>query len=420
MQQILKILEIIPSHELARTWPSEMTIMMRMTSKCIRKAIDKAKLPTTVSLIWPIYRNNIIKINTIFKFIHITILKLKCFDFESDFNFVCDCYEENDKVEVVKIVEEVDIDDELEYELEYEEDKLLILSDMFSLNEGLTELNLEESELKNNSLKFFKEAFPKLQHLSKLNLKINNFSWSFEFLEVLFMLPKLVNLNLDINENFNEKGNIYSRNIYLELFEQSLHLEELSLNHCNIACGSYYILKLIQICPRLVRLNMDHNELNDKWMERLNQALRYCPNLAYLNLNGNYINDVGDLLNIHKLFSLELSYNKIGDKGLSKITNVVCSNLTNLNLSSNMIGKEGATNIANALHNAKFPNLTNLCLEWNKIEDVGASNIINAQWSSLTRLNLSYNEIVERNKLKVLQLQCPSLKELILSLRKRI
>ena len=78
----------------------------------------------------------------------------------------------------------------------------------------------------------------------------------------------------------------------------------------------------------------------------------------------------------------------------------------------------GATNIANALHNAKFPNLTNLCLEWNKIEDVGASNIINAQWSSLTRLNLSYNEIVERNKLKVLQLQCPSLKELILSLRR--
>ena len=100
------------------------------------------------------------------------------------------------------------------------------------------------------------------------------------------------------------------------------------------------------------------------------------------------------------------------------ITNAQCSNLTNLVLSGNMIGEEGATNIANALRNAQFPNLTNLCLEWNKIRDIGASNIINAQWSSLTCIDLSYNEIVERNKLKVLQLQCPSLKKLILTLKK--
>jgi Leucine-rich repeat (LRR) protein len=83
-----------------------------------------------------------------------------------------------------------------------------------------------------------------------------------------------------------------------------------------------------------------------------------------------------------------------------------------------MIGEEGATNIANALRNAQFPNLTNLCLKWNNIKDAGASKIINAQWSSLTCLDLSYNEIIERKKLKVLQSQCPSLKELILSLKR--
>ena len=42
------ILETVPSHELARTWPSSWTIMMRMTSKSMREAIDKAKLPTSV------------------------------------------------------------------------------------------------------------------------------------------------------------------------------------------------------------------------------------------------------------------------------------------------------------------------------------------------------------------------------------
>ena len=280
------ILETVPSHELARTWPSSWTIMMRMTSKSIREAIDKARLPATVSLIWPKYRKNIIKINIIFELLNITSLKLNYFDFESDFGFDCedDIYEdysnkdysnkENKFVDVVrkvvKIVEEVVNEESIEYEeLEYEEDKLLILSDMFSLNKGLTELNLEESELKNNSLKFFR----KLENLSKLNLKGNNFSWSLEFLEILIMLPKLVSLNLDFNENFNKKGCVFSGDIYL--------LEELSLNHCNIACGSYDILKFIEICPRLVSLNLDNNGLNEEWIKRLEQALRHCPNLSH-------------------------------------------------------------------------------------------------------------------------------------------
>jgi hypothetical protein len=298
------ILEIVPNTELARTWPSSSTIMMRMTSKSMREAIDKAKLPTSVSLIWPKYRNNIIKINSIFKFINITNLKLTCFDFESDFDFDCDesieyKYEHE---KVVKIVEKVEVDNEesIEYEeIEYEEDKLLILSDMFFLNEGLTVLNLEHSELKNNSLKFF----TKLQNLSKLNLKGNNFSWSLEFIELLMMLPKLVCLNLDLNENFNKKGCVISQLSH----GQFLHLEELSLNHCNIACGSYDILKFIEICPKLVRLNLNNNGLNEEWMKRLEQALRYCPDLAYLDLKCNYINDVGNLLNSHKLVNLKLS-----------------------------------------------------------------------------------------------------------------
>lgn len=94
---------------------------------------------------------------------------------------------------------------------------------MFSLNEGLTELNLEESELKNNSLKFL----TKLQYLTKLNLKGNNFSWSLEFIKILMMLPKLVSLNLDFNENlkiaYGTFGThaMFSGNIYL----QFLHLE---------------------------------------------------------------------------------------------------------------------------------------------------------------------------------------------------
>jgi hypothetical protein len=308
MQSILTILEIVPNIELARTWPASWTIMMRMTSKSMRDAIDKAKLPATVSLIWPKYRKNILKINRIFELINIINLNIKCFDFESDFNFECDesieyDEERHEHKQIVKIVEEVEIDNEesIEYDesIEYEEDKLLILFDMFSLNEGITVLSLEYCDLKNNSLKFL----TKLQNLSKLDLKGNNFSLSSEFIEVVMMLPKLVSLNLDLNENFNKKGCVISQLSH----DQFLHLEELSLNHCNIACGSYDILKLIQICPKLVRLNLDNNGLNEEWMKRLEQALRYCPDLAYLDLKCNYINDVGNLLNSHKLVNLKLS-----------------------------------------------------------------------------------------------------------------
>ena len=74
-KRMQSILEIVPSHELARTWPSRKTILMRMTSKRIREAIDKAKLPIIATLIWPKYRNNITEINNIFISLNITNLK---------------------------------------------------------------------------------------------------------------------------------------------------------------------------------------------------------------------------------------------------------------------------------------------------------------------------------------------------------
>ena len=266
----------IPSHELARTWPAEMTIMMRMTSKSIREVIDKAKLPATVSIIWPKYRNNILKINILFKLLNITTLKLKCFDFDSD---------KDVEIEVPEVL--IIVDHKLKYEY-----KLLILSDMIYNNERLTLLDLRHSELENYSFNFFKEAFPKLQNLSNLILDGNDFLWSLEFIELLMLLPKLICLNLNSNPNINKKGNVYSGNIQL-LHGKILHLEELSLNACNIACGTYDFFKFIEICPKLKRLNLAENAFNEEWIKILSQTLKQCPNLAYLDIRDNYINTEG-------------------------------------------------------------------------------------------------------------------------------
>jgi hypothetical protein len=414
--------------------------MLRMTSKSIREEVDKARLPTTVSLIWPIYKTDIIKINSIIRRLNITSLAIKYFDLETDEYFDNDRYitkyppsVDDDDLETNEYFDEdryktkcpddndneENEDDEVEVRLQeilkYEEDKLLKLSEMFSLNEGLTVLDLRRSELENNSFKFFKEAFPKLQNLSDLNLDGNHFSWSLDFIELLMLLPKLVRLNLNCNPFINEiKGDI--------LPGQTLHLKELSLRSCDIACGSYNILKFIEICPKLVRLNLDDNGLNDEWIKRLSKALRHCPNLAYLDLNCNCINAegtiyIGELLNSHKLVSLELAYNNFEDEGVTNIANalLLCPNLTNLNLCDNKFGDEGATNIANALCNAQCPNLTNLNLSSNKIRDKGATNIANVlcilQCPTLTCVNLVYNMIRDEGimRLKEIQSQCYNL-----------
>ena len=484
MQKILEIFRTVPNYELAKTWSSDMTIMLRMTSKIIRDAVDNARLPATVSLIWPIYKTDIIKINSIIRRLNITSLAIKYFDLETDEYFDEDRYitkcphdndedddEDDDEVDDILTAEaaiiyqhqredahikappgaddKVDDEDVDEVEvrlqeiLKYEEDKLLKLSEMFSLNKGLTVLDLRQSELENNSFKFFKEAFPKLQNLSDLILDGNHFSWSLDFIELLMLLPKLIRLNLNSNPFINEiKGDI--------LPGQTLHLKELSLRSCDIACGSYNILKFIEICPKLVCLDLGDNGLDDEWMKRLPQALLQCPNLAYVDLSDNYINAEGTtyitkLFKSHNFVSLELAYNNFGDEGVTNIANALCNtqcpNLTNLNLCDNKFGDEGATNIANALCNAQCPNLTNLNLSSNKIRDKGATNIVNVlllcpnltcldfrsnmigdegatniakvlpQCSTLTCLNLSSNMIRDKGAINIANVlsQCPTL-----------
>jgi hypothetical protein len=426
MQKILEIFRTVPNNELARTWHSDMTIILRMTSKIIRDAVDNAQLPATVSLIWPIYTTDIIKINSIIRRLNITSLAIKYFDLETDeyfYDILATSVYRQHQLEDRYITKypHVDAGDEVRLQ----EDKLLKLSEMFSLNKGLTVLDLRHSELENNSLKFFKEAFSKLQNLSLkyLNLDGNHFSWSLDFIELLMLFPKLVRLNLNSNPFINEKGCAHSGDI---LPGQILHLEELSLCSCSIACGSYNILKFIEICPKLVHLNLGDNGLDDNWVKRLVQALKQCPNLAYLDISANYINAEGttyitELFKSHNFVSLELAFNNFGDEGVKNITNALsyCPNLTNLNLCDNKFGDEGATNIANALCNvqcnAQCNALTCLNLSSNMIGDEGAINIANVlcnmQCLTLNSLNLSYNMIKDKGimRLKEIQSQCYNL-----------
>jgi len=46
---LFTILEILPREDWHRTWPADITIMLRLTSKRVNDAIDKIKPPTIIS-----------------------------------------------------------------------------------------------------------------------------------------------------------------------------------------------------------------------------------------------------------------------------------------------------------------------------------------------------------------------------------
>ena len=404
------ILKIVPNDELGRTWPAKMTIMMRMTSKSIREAVDEGRLPVAVSLNWQIYINNITEINCIFQLLNITSLKLNYF-YDEDNSDEDEDEDDDNEDDDDEDDDNEDDDDEDDVNEDKNDNELLILSKMLSLNERIIKLDLRRSRLENNSIKFLKEAFQKLENLSDLDLDCNNFSFSLEFMELLIMLPKLVRLDLSSNPLFNEQNN---ENI---LSGQILHLEELTLRFCDIPRESYKIFKLIEICPKLVRLDLSNNglyggnsnEVVNEWIKKLPQVLSQCLNLAYLDLSYNNIDAEGamhisTLLQNHNFVCLKLSHNIFKDEGVANIANALsyCPNLAYLDLSSNKIEDKGTSDIVDALLLCHNSTLTELDLSSNKIGNKGASCIARLLTQcSMTCLNLSCNQIKNGGAAKI-------------------
>ena len=277
---LIKHLLISLPGDLKMCWPVEMTIMLRMTSKSIKEAIDKVKLPTSVSLIWQQYKNNIIKINSSIRCLNIT-----CFTIKTKKDRYKDEYEQ-EPFDYFPEDSYSDDDDKIyEYEEDNDEDELLKLLEIIFQNKDLTVLNLIQCGLNNNSLQNLKESFKKLHNLSDLNLSSNNFILSLDFIEILMLLPKLVNLNLNSNRHIfrnlqpkqtlqlNIVDNIYTWNLQPE---QTLQLKKLSLSSClsNYTKDINNILELIKISPQLDSFDFsDNGDWDEYWDDGFNEKL---------------------------------------------------------------------------------------------------------------------------------------------------
>jgi len=300
---------VIPTCKLGNYWPSHMTIMMRMTSKMIKDIVDNFRPPTKVNLIWSAYITDIEKINSTIRCLNIIDLTITSF-----INY--DIVRSMQKDDILKALAACQYQ---RHNANNIKDKLLKLSEMISLNKKLTKLNLSSCGLHNNSLKYLKESFNFLNDLSVLNLYGNDFILTLDFIKILLSLPKLVSLDLSDNHFICIKIDKDKWNQNPEQWdlkpEETLQLENLSLNFSDIDQRSDNIFELIRKSPKLRSLDIGDNYLDDKSINQFIESLGQCPNLTDLNISNNRIED--DLMKTllqyleqhHNLSNLDISGN---------------------------------------------------------------------------------------------------------------
>jgi Ran GTPase-activating protein (RanGAP) involved in mRNA processing and transport len=304
---------VIPTCKLGNYWPSHMTIMMRMTSKMIKDIVDNVRPPTKVNLIWSAYTTDIEKINSTIRCLNIIDLTITSF-----INYDKKTVQKDDILKALAACQyqRENANNENAYNIK---DKLLKLSEMISLNKKLTKLNLSSCGLHNNSLKYLKESFNFLNDLSVLNLYGNDFILTLDFIKILLSLPKLVSLDLSDNHSICIKIDKDKWNQNPEQWdlkpEETLQLENLSLNFSDIDQRSDNIFELIKKSPKLRSLDLGDNYLDHNSMNQFIESLGQCPNLTDLNISNNRIED--DLMKTllqyleqhHNLSNLDISGN---------------------------------------------------------------------------------------------------------------
>ena len=136
----------------------------------------------------------------------------------------------------------------------------------------------------------------------------------------------------------------------------------------------------IQYYHNLVRFIFTNNTITSSVFKGWNYIIKYIFqegfNLQYVNLSNNSINDAAinmllAALEYKRIRYLDISGNKISNKGMESVNNFLekCISLNEFNISKNNFSKTGLEVIANSIN--KHPNLFNLNLSENNLAESG-------------------------------------------------
>ena len=343
-----EVIQIVPGVDLCNTWAANRTIMLRMTSKKIKDAIDKIRPPTEV------------------------ILNMS---FWSD---IRDCTA-SEKIQLVTRQ----------------------LS-MLATTCLITRLELPRSKMN------IKEILDQCKSLTNLNLHDNNLGTT-GVISLIGVLGQCSVLNLAHNNigtvSFGDSRDSPERAVCTEgatsLVDVLTQCTSLNLCNNNIGTAGLESIEKCKTLTRLTYLNLCYNQINTVNIDKI---LSQNTGLTHLDLSQNQINTLSfDRIQIQtKYFALtdfNLSYNHIGVNGAVSLASVLkqCTALTNLNLAYDYIGTEGATSLAGAL--SQCTSLSILYLVSNFIGNDGIDRLIEVLSQSNNRvlplITLSGNGIDE-------------------------
>jgi hypothetical protein len=361
-----EVIQIVPGVDWSATWAANRTIMLRMTSKKIKDAIDKIRPPTEV------------------------ILNMS---FWSD---ICNGnYTINEKIQLVT-------------------NQLSVLATTCQIT------RLELPRFKMN----IKEILDQCKSLTNLNLHNNNLGTT-GVISLIGVLGQCSVLNLAHNNigtvSFGDSRDSPERAVCTEGATRLIDVltQCTYLNLCNNNIGTIG-LESIEKCKTLTTLNylnLCYNQIN---AVNIDKILSQNTGLTYLDLSQNQINTLSfDRIQIQtKYFALtdfNYSYNHIGVDGAVSLASVLkqCTALTRLNLAYDYIGTsslvktgsrvsegdctEGASSLAGAL--SQCTSLSILYLVSNFIGNDGIERLIEVLSQNnnlaITYITLSGNGIDE-------------------------
>jgi Ran GTPase-activating protein (RanGAP) involved in mRNA processing and transport len=359
-----EVIQIVPGVDWSATWAANRTIMLRMTSKKIKDAIDKIRPPTEV------------------------ILNMS---FWSD---ICNgtASERDSRASLVGWQADCTINEKIQ----------LVTRQLSVLATTCLITRLELPRYKMN----IKEILDQCKSLTNLNLYDNNLGTT-GVISLIGVLGQCSVLNLAHNNigtvSFGDSRDSPERAVCTEgttrLVDVLTQCTYLNLCNNNIGTTGLESIEKCKTLTRLTYLNLCYNQINTVNIDKI---LSQNTGLTHLDLSQNQINTLSfDRIQIQtKYFALtdfNLSYNRIDAEGATSIARVLkqCHNLAliNLNLTYNHIDAEGATSLVGAL--SKCSSLSKLYLGSNLIGDTGVERLTEAlsQCSSLTYLTLGGNGI---------------------------
>lgn len=164
----------------------------------------------------------------------------------------------------------------------------------------------------------------------------------------------------------------------------------------------------VQLCmalnkTQLLTLEIADNDIGDRGLQILSEALKSNTTLVHLNMKSNNVSDIGLLHLVQSLYlndmirSLNLSYNKITSDGINNLCLLLRTKqeIVMLDLSGNRIGTQGAKEIAECL--AINQSITSLQIASCDLTDAGVQEIASmlATNRTLVSLNLTNNKITD-------------------------